>query len=331
MFLGVDAGNSKTVALVCDRSGQVTGAARTGNGDIYGAASADAAVDAVVTAVAGALDTARVDAGAVTAAAFRLAGVDWPEDLAYWRAALAARLPGLRAVSILNDGFASLRCGDLSGIGVAVVAGTGPAVAARGPTGREVSLGWWLQGALGATGLGDSALRAVYDAHLGVAPPTALTGALLAVYGDRDVDALLHAHTRRERPRTWLDRGRSARAVLAAAADGDAIAVAIVDRQAGRFARYARSAADQVGFTAADAPTPVILAGSVLGDPRSPLDTALRAALSTALPGAHLIRPAIPPVTGAVLDAIAEAGHHLDHHTVTRLTATAPDADFLRT
>ena len=38
IYLGIDAGNSKTVALACLASGKVAGAARAGCGDIYGAA-----------------------------------------------------------------------------------------------------------------------------------------------------------------------------------------------------------------------------------------------------------------------------------------------------
>ena len=38
LSLGIDAGNSKTVALACPASGQVAGAGRSGCGDIYGTA-----------------------------------------------------------------------------------------------------------------------------------------------------------------------------------------------------------------------------------------------------------------------------------------------------
>lgn len=331
MFLGVDAGNSKTVALVCDGSGQVRGAARTGNGDIYGASSADAAVDAVVSAVESALGSAGVGAAGVTGAAFRLAGVDWPEDLAYWRHTLATRLPGLTAVSILNDGFAPLRCGDLGGVGVAVVVGTGPAIAARGPQGHEVSLGWWLQAPLGATGLGDRALQSVYDAHLGLGPPTALTAALLGAYGENSVPGLLQSFTRREGPRGWLDRALSARPVLTAAGAGDPVATAIVIDQADRLGAYAGAAAGQAGFALDGSPVTVVLSGSVLAGPGSPLDSGLRRSITESIPGAVVIRPRLPPVTGAVLDAIAEAGGALDAQVVQTLAASAPDPAFLRT
>lgn len=76
----------------------------------------------MLTAVNAALHGAGLRAGDVEAAAFRLAGVDWAEDEAFWVEAVARELPGLSRVSIKNDGFAILRCGAISGTGVAVTA-----------------------------------------------------------------------------------------------------------------------------------------------------------------------------------------------------------------
>src|SRR3954467_7336058 len=93
LFLGVDAGNSKTVAAVADRTGRVVGWARGGLGDIYGSKRPEIAAQevldvgrrAVAEAMAG---EAGVATGVVRSAAFRLAGVDWPEDEELWADAL---------------------------------------------------------------------------------------------------------------------------------------------------------------------------------------------------------------------------------------------------
>ena len=58
LVLGVDAGNSKTVAVVADVNGRVLGFGRAGNGDIYGAATEQAAVDAVIAAADAAMTAA---------------------------------------------------------------------------------------------------------------------------------------------------------------------------------------------------------------------------------------------------------------------------------
>ncbi|GAA2757327.1 BadF/BadG/BcrA/BcrD ATPase family protein [Actinopolymorpha rutila] len=355
LHLGVDAGNSKTVALLCDEEGRVVGYGRSGNGDIYGAESAPAAVDAVVAAVNEALTSAGARVADVRAAAFRLAGVDWPEDHAYWMDALARRLPELRAPSVLNDGFAAIRCGGpegpdgagvAGGAGVAVIGGTGSAVAGRGPTGTEWSMSFWIQDAHGASGLVGSALRAVYRAELDLGPATALTARLLAFFGASDVEALLHSFTGRATGHGWARQAAAAREVVAAAGDGDEVATALVRDQGRHLADYARVTARRVGFAvdggAADGAdgtsgvdgrsgVPVVLAGPVLCAPGSPVTAALMDALPEVFPSARPRLATLPPVSGAVLDALAEAGVDLVPAVYERLRATAPPPAFLAT
>jgi hypothetical protein len=147
------------LSTTCLASGQVAGAGRSGCGDIYGTAGEAAAVRSVMTAAGDALAAAGATRSQVRSAAFRLAGVDWPEDGGFWDIELARQWPGLSR-SILNDGYAAIRCGELSGTGVAVNAGTAGAIAARGPDGMTWHMGWWGQHAMGAYGLMSEALRA---------------------------------------------------------------------------------------------------------------------------------------------------------------------------
>lgn len=350
LHLGVDAGNSKTVALVCDEDGRVVGYGRSGNGDIYGAESAPAAVEAVVAAVKDALTAAGGRESDVRASAFRLAGVDWPEDHAYWMEALARRLPGLHAPSVLNDGFAAIRCGGPAGAsvagdavgaigaGVAVIGGTGSAVAGRGPTGTEWSMSFWIQDAHGASGLVGSALRAVYRAELDLGPATGLTARLLAFFGAADVEALLHSFTGRETGHGWARQAAAAREVVAAAADGDEVATTLVRDQGRHLADYARVTARRVGFAVdgvdrveGGPDVPVVLAGPVLCAAGSPVTAALLEALPRVFPAARPRLATLPPVSGAVLDALADAGVPLVSAVYERLRDTAPPPAFLAT
>jgi N-acetylglucosamine kinase-like BadF-type ATPase len=339
LYLGVDAGNSKTVAVVCDAAGRVAGYGRGGNGDIYGAPSPPAAVDAVLTAVTAAATAAGLPPspgaagpapGSLAGTAFRLAGVDWPEDERFWRDVAAERLPGLGPLSVANDGYAAIRCGDPAGTGVAVVCGTGAALAGRGPTGRTHHLSFWLRHPLGATDLVREALDAVYLAELGLGPATALTAALLTHFGRTGVEDLLHHLTRRDGAAARRAKPAAARAVTAAASAGDPVALRIVTAQGDRLADYARVTASRVGFAATD-PVPVVLAGSVLSAPRSPVAGAFLAALPRRLPAALPRRPAIPPACGAALDAVAEAGIRVTPAILDRIRATAPPPDILQT
>ena len=330
-YLGVDAGNSKTVALVADATGEILGRGRGGVGDIYGATSEEAAVDSVVAAATAALDAAGMAPSQVVAAALRLAGVDWAEDEDYWVDAAARRMPGLARVSILNDGFALLRCGDLSGVGVAVNAGTGPAVAARGRDGQEYCASWWIQHPLGGYGLGAAAYRAVVDAEIGLGPPTVLTAELLRLFGYPDVGSLLHAFTRRATTRTDRDLAAAARSVLRSAGAGDEVACAIVATGTRTFAGLARVAAEQTGLAADGQPVPVVLGGSVLTSEHPAYRLALVEELQRELGEVRVAATAASPVAGALLDALAEGGVTLDQAVHDRVLTASHPADFLLT
>jgi N-acetylglucosamine kinase-like BadF-type ATPase len=330
-YLGVDAGNSKTVALVCLASGAVVGAGRSGCGDIYGAVTEEAAVAEVFAAIDAALDQSGLDRGDIAAGAFRLAGIDWPIDREYWEQALDREWPSLPRRSILNDGYAAIRCGEPSGVGVAVAAGTSAAIAARGPDGGLWDMSWWGQHAMGALGLVSEAVRAVFLADLGLAPPTALTKELLAFYGRDDLAELNEWFTRRHDRATQPERVAAARTVTAVAAQGDGVARAIVDEQGRRLALYAEVAARKVGLTDRPEPVPVVLTGSVLTAPDSPVAEAMHRHAAVLLAGARLHVGALPPAAGAALDAIAEADQPVDENTLEKLGATAPSPEFLAT
>ena len=327
LLLGIDAGNSKTVAVVADTSGTVLGYGRAGNGDIYGAASETCAVAEVIAAVEAALRMAcgRVDHALVAHAAFCLAGLDWEADYLYWCDQLADRLPGL-SYSLHNDGFALLRAGEPTGIGVAVSAGTGGAVVARGPLG-EWSASFWLVDPMGGSSLGRQAFAAVVRAELGIAPATALRGILLSHYGHLDVEALLEATTSRGAPR--LAHAALARDVLDAAFGGDEVAGAIVMEQGRALARYAKAAAEKVRLSGSH--FSVVLGGSVLSSPNPALRDAAVAAIAELLPDARVTVTPRSPVVGAVAEAIAEDVGPLGSEVMDRLTAHQFPPEFLLT
>jgi N-acetylglucosamine kinase-like BadF-type ATPase len=310
-YLGVDAGNSKTVALVCDDRGRVLGWGRAGIGDIYGAPDEQTAVTNVFTAVDNALDRAALhpagtDGSAIRAAAFCLAGVDWPEDEQFWHDRVSRRYPGLSTLSVRNDGFATLSAGTPTGTGIAVVVGTGPAIAARTPDGTERCLGFWCFHGLGGAGLGTDGLRAVYRAHQGLAPPTTLTGCLTGLYHADSVPDLLHAFTRRTDPIPPEHRNRAARLVLACAAGGDPVAVDLVDRQARAFAEYAWWIGRQAGFDTDGTDIPVVLGGSVVTSHIPVFRDLLGERIRQRIQGARSAVVDVPPVIGALVEALAQ-------------------------
>src|ERR1700686_1626912 len=93
--LGVDGGNTKTIAIVAALDGTILGAGRGGCGDIYNGRSRvnweEAAAVGIPNseyAVKTALQAAQVDASDLITAVFNMAGADWPEDFAFIQAAM---------------------------------------------------------------------------------------------------------------------------------------------------------------------------------------------------------------------------------------------------
>ena len=113
-LLGVDAGNSKTVAVVAQTDGTVVGWARGGGGDIY--VSETGALVAVMGAVDTALHMAAVSPQQLSASCLSLVGADWPEDFAFWQREVARRGLGERSL-VVNDALGALRAGSPSGEG----------------------------------------------------------------------------------------------------------------------------------------------------------------------------------------------------------------------
>ncbi len=170
--LGVDGGNSKTIAMVARTDGAILGVGRGRWSDIYGAPSVDAALGEIERAVIEALNAAGVTREELIIGAFSMAGADWPEDFELLHAAMQQRGFG-RTITVVNDALGGLRAGSPDGNGVVVACGTGAALAARSPDGKMWHASFW-QEPHGGHDMGNKMLRAVYRAELGIDPPTAL-------------------------------------------------------------------------------------------------------------------------------------------------------------
>jgi N-acetylglucosamine kinase-like BadF-type ATPase len=298
--LGVDGGNTKTLAAVADESMHTRGAGRSGTADIYNAPTPDVAIAAIEVAVDEALAEAGIAAHELDAAVFSLAGADWPEDFALLEPALRERLALPVTPFVVNDALGALRGGSPDWTGIAVVSGTYNAIGARHPDGRVFHLGFWPDAA-GGRELGREALRAVYHAALDMGPATVLTERALALYGASDAIGLLYQFTRRGGLEEH-EKDRLAPVVLDAADEGDAVARAIVAGRGRVLGRQARACARQLALPLEG--TRVVLTGGVFGHPTDRLADATMAEL----PGAVAVRRPAPPIAGAVLLALDQVG-----------------------
>jgi N-acetylglucosamine kinase-like BadF-type ATPase len=316
LFLGIDAGGTKTVTILTDASGRVIGAGRAGASNIY--ASVDSAFKALDQAVSEALGTASVSLERVTATCLSATGADWPEDFALLERGLRER--GHRSIRVVNDAMGALRAGSLDGTGVVVVCGTAAGIGAKSPSGLEWHSSFW-QEPEGAEQLGRTALRAVYRAELGLDPPTSLTARMLEVHGVGSVEALLHAYTARDE-RTKQRVGRLARVLLDEASLGDEIAYQIALDHGAALGDYAIAAARKVGLL--NSPFALVTAGGVMRHPSRLMAEALLARTQLAAPEARLVHCPLEPVAGAVFLAIERSGAVVTDAVRQRLTASLP-------
>lgn len=320
LLLGVDGGATKTIALIAEASGEVLGAGRAGSSDIHSEASADIAVDHVVASVRDAVKAAGVHPRDLAACTFGLCGADWPEDEALYVASLRARLDLAAIPSVTNDAFNSLRAGTDDGIGVALVMGTGGAVAARGPDDRSWFSGERMERA-GAMEFG----RCVYDllisGEYGLGQRPALQQAALDTFGVDSVEAMVYTITRTG-GLGQRSLARLAPVLLEAGHAGDPVARRIVRDQGVAVAGYVRRAAERVGLAAQG--TRVVLAGGIFKHHGSDL----RVAISEALAEYRVTPLLLEPVHGAVMLAADELGLRLDPE---RLVTSSPEARFFET
>ena len=91
LLLGVDGGNTKTVAIVATGDGTIVGAGRAGRSDIYNTPDEEAALDEICHAVIQALSEASATATDLAAGVFSMAGADWPEDVDFLTRGLIRR------------------------------------------------------------------------------------------------------------------------------------------------------------------------------------------------------------------------------------------------
>ncbi len=331
--LGVDGGNTKTLALVASLDGRILGAGRGGCGDIYNAeremlTSEEAAIANIEDAITQALQAAQVEASDLVTSVFNAAGVDWPEDATLLRETMQARGYG-RHVLVQNDALGVLHDQVSSSIGVSVICGTGGAVGARGPNGRSWSSRRWQDEVQGGYQLGLKTLYAICRAELGMEPPTTLSGRVAEALHLQSVEEVLHYYTSRESRGYHRRLDRLTPVLLEEAQAGDDLARRIVNEHGRALGNFALAAARIVGIEKTD--FALALAGGVFRHPSSVLPEAVIETVRRTSPGVRPMRCRFEPIVGVLFSALEAAGVHVDATVAAALTPTLPAADFFTT
>lgn len=311
LLLGVDGGQSSTRTFLADASGRIMGACRTGpSNHIFEPGGLERQYRALHDGMRGAFAAAGLDPREVDVACVGLTGRGHPPTI---ERALPARV--LRLFGDVEAAFA----GALPhGVGVVVVGGTGSIAYRRDESGATHRTGGWgyLAGDEGsAYDLGRQAFRAVYRAYDGRGPAATLRERLCAHFGARDLEELRDTLYGPETSRA--DVAGCARLVAEAAADGDAVAAALL-RDAG--AALADLAGGVLAHLDSSAAARVVLIGGLTAA-GSPLRDALREALQARHPAAELHEPALDPSRGALVLALQDAGVDLNERVLAHLRA----------
>jgi N-acetylglucosamine kinase-like BadF-type ATPase len=315
-FLGIDGGGTRTRAVIVDAEGAVLGLGHAGSAN-YHTVGITQATQAVAEAVGAARAAAHVS-GLAAGAFLGLTGVKTAADHLAFREPLAqlrlVRTP--ECLGLDHDLRIALAGGRGVEPGLVVVAGTGAAAYGRdalGATAQAGGWGWLLDDQGGGTWLGLQGLRALVEAEDGRGAHTKLEPALFAELGVTSVREAMVWAMRPDTARFQL--AALAPVVLQVAADGDAVARALVAEGARQLGRAAKALVAVLDF--AEGPVPVVPAGGLLGNPF--YLGALRESLATAVPRAELVPDPAPPIAGAARLAAAQAGTPLGPEAVKRL------------
>jgi N-acetylglucosamine kinase-like BadF-type ATPase len=303
VILAVDGGNSKTDVALVAPGGRLLSVIR-GPTTSHQQVGLEVGTDRLAGLVARARAQAGLDAGAPLpeVAIYALAGADTPADERRLLRAIAARRLARRDL-IVNDSFAPIRAGSEQGWGVALICGSGVNAAGISPDGRRARLAalgpisgdWGGGGDIGLTALG-LAVRA----RDGRGPRTSLETRVPAQFGYRrpiDLTRAIEAGTVEQSRLRELSP-----VVFRAAADGDAVARSILDRQADELVMMAGAIISQLSL--ARRRPDVILAGGVFAARDPVFEARIRDGIQSAAPGANVHRSAAVPVLGAALLAL---------------------------
>ncbi|MEA4884669.1 MAG: BadF/BadG/BcrA/BcrD ATPase family protein [Clostridia bacterium] len=314
LVVGVDGGGTKTACLVADMGGSLLGLGFVGPSNYLRlAGGAREAAQAVRHGVEAAMRDAGLDISApgcrIRVAQLALGGVGTDGvNVAMTEAARAVL--DAECVCVENDAAAGLAAAVGELYGVVIVAGTGSIAMAVDREGRRARSGGWGY-RVGDEGSGQDigrlGLAAATRAHDGRGPATSLVGRALARYGIDTLDGLRGVPYRE--PVNNRDIVDFCLDVVAAAHEGDSVALGITEYAGRELAVTAYAAARVLGMDAGEFPAAlcgsVFKAGNVILGP-------FRGELAKLAPGARVVQAPYPPVVGAVILALLRASVECD-------------------
>ena len=301
-FLGLDAGGTKTHALIANEAGQVLGFANGGPGN-WQSVGFEKQCEVFKDITHQALINAGLHIDQIVGAGFGIGGYDWPSQV-------QAHLDVIQLLDlscpfeITNDSVIGLLAGASKGWGVGVVAGTGNNCWGRDKNGREGRITG--EGELfgefgGGIEMVHKAIQAIAHEWSKRGPLTDLSKTFMDFTGSKDLfDFLEGIDLGRYEPKaSW------ALSIFQAAYAGDAVACEIIAWAARELGESACAVIRQLNIDACE--FEVVLIGSIFESGDIYINP-LRDTIHKLAPQAKLVKLEAPPVVGAVILGMQKAG-----------------------
>jgi N-acetylglucosamine kinase-like BadF-type ATPase len=314
-YMGVDAGGSKTYAMIANEQGQVIGVGRGGNGNHQ--KNREQAEDSLQQAVAEALTASGLTKNQLEHSWFGLAGADREADFRILRP-MVSRL-GLPRTEISCDTWNALRSGTEKSYGVVLICGSGVNSAGKNPEGATYQcggFGYRFGDFGGGYDLSVEVFRSVLRADDGREIQTVLTDRLTGLLGYSNVSELREDYLDhfRELP------ARIAELLFQAAEEGDQVATGLLTRQGDELGLAAAATIRRLGME--EDAFDIVLAGSLLtkGDRSGIIRHAIEQRVKQTAPKGALRILSREPVVGSVVLAMESSGMQVNQEVLDRLS-----------
>ncbi|MBP2000195.1 N-acetylglucosamine kinase-like BadF-type ATPase [Paenibacillus shirakamiensis] len=298
-YLGMDAGGSKTIAVITDSSGKIVGRGFSGCGNHQ--LGANMARSNIEAAIEQAFAMANLGLNDISYALFGLAGADREQDYVILRPMIGQL--GFAEYDIVCDTVIGLRAGTRQPYGVVLICGTGTNCLGIDPNGHELQcggFGYEYGDFGGGKELAIEVFRTVIRAWEGREKPTLLTELVLQMLNYPSVQALFHDYLNDLRP---VPKDLT-KLLFIAADQGDDAALGILQRQGKELGIAARTVIDRLQMQSI--PLEVVLVGSVLTRNAGQYITPYIQELIPTSCSLHILT--VEPVAGAVLLAMEKHG-----------------------
>jgi N-acetylglucosamine kinase-like BadF-type ATPase len=303
--VGVDGGQSSTLAVVVTDEGTIVGVGTAGPANhIHEPGGPERRRRALTEAIAAALAAAAIPKTSIVAACCGMTG---RIDLV---AEILRDVLGVESARAERDVVTAWAGGTAAQPGVVVISGTGSAAFGTNARGDQVEVGGWgyLMGDEGSGyDIGIRALRAATNAADRSGPSTVLEKAIPAHFGADGLWGLHKLIYSGELGRPQI--AEIATVVAEAARTGDGPAIRILATAAEDLANLPVAALERLG--ALDQDLPVATAGGVF-KAGEPFVGPFQRAVNRRAPAARVHPPLFPPIIGAALLALRDIGRSHD-------------------